>query len=130
MSLFDWLLVGHLVGDFLLQTDKMAAYKPRYWRWLVKHVGVYIAVMAVVIVGYALACAVPLWLAAVALLFILATHSILDRRSFTLWWMRLIGLSTEQMWLNIVVDQVFHLLVLAIVTQALTLMSSCQRVGI
>ncbi|NIV40692.1 MAG: DUF3307 domain-containing protein, partial [Anaerolineae bacterium] len=41
MSLFDWLLVGHLVGDFLLQTDGMAKYKADSWTWMLRHVGLY-----------------------------------------------------------------------------------------
>jgi hypothetical protein len=118
MSLFDWLLVGHLVGDFMLQTDRMAAYKARYYRWLLRHVTVYMIIITIILVAYALTHPVPVWLFAVAWLFLLSTHIILDRRHFTLWWMRLVGLSSEQMWLNIVVDQVFHIITLAIVAQS------------
>ena len=58
MSLFDWLLVGHLVGDFLLQTDRMARYKAQSWSWMLKHVGIYLAVILDVYsrkaIGYAI----------------------------------------------------------------------------
>ena len=45
---------------------------------------------------------------------IAATHVGLDRRNFTAWWMRLVGISGDQPWLAIVIDQVFHILVLVI----------------
>lgn len=121
MSLFDWLLVGHLVGDFLLQTDGMARYKAQSWPWMLRHVGTYLALMAVLVGIYVLNHPVPLWLVAAVLLFIGGTHVVLDRRTFTLWWMRRIGISADLTWLSIVVDQVFHLLVLAVVAQALVM---------
>ena len=120
MSLFDWLLVGHLVGDFLLQTDGMAKYKADNWTWMLRHVGLYLAVMVVVLGAYALSTPVPLWALGLGLLFIGVTHIILDRRGFTLGWMRLIGITSDLDWLTIVADQVFHLLVLVLVAQLLT----------
>jgi hypothetical protein len=121
MSLFDWLLVGHLVGDFLLQTDNMARYKERSWPWMLRHVGAYVAVMLILIVAYAVSHVVPFWAAGGGLLFIGVTHFLLDRRDFTQWWMRLIGISANHTWLSIVVDQTFHLLVLAGVAQILVM---------
>jgi hypothetical protein len=121
MSLFDWLLVGHLVGDFLLQTDGMARYKVQSWPWMLRHVGTYLALMAVLVGIYVLNHPVPLWVVGAVLLFIGGTHIILDRRTFTLWWMRRIGISADLTWLSIVVDQVFHLLVLAVVAQVLVM---------
>ena len=120
MSLFDWLLVGHLVGDFLLQTDGMAKYKAQSWTWMLRHVGLYLAVMVIVLGVYSLSTPVPLWVLGLALLFIGSTHIILDRRGFTLGWMRLIGITSDLDWLTIVADQVFHLLVLVVVVQIVT----------
>jgi len=117
MSLFDWLLVGHLVGDFLLQTDGMAKYKAQSWTWMLRHVGLYLAVMVIVLGVYSLSNPVPLWVLGLSLLFIGATHIVLDRRGFTLAWMRLIGITSDLDWLIIVADQVFHLLVLVVVAQ-------------
>ena len=88
MSLFDWLLVGHLVGDFLLQTDGMARYKAQSWTWMLRHVGLYLAVMVIVLGVYSLSNPVPLWVLGLSLLLIGATHIVLDRRGFTLAWMR------------------------------------------
>ena len=117
MSLFDWLLVGHLVGDFLLQTDGMAKYKTQSWTWMLRHVGLYLAVMVIVLGAYSLSNPVPFWVLGLSLLFIGATHIVLDRRGFTLAWMRLIGITSDLDWLIIVADQVFHLLVLVVVAQ-------------
>ena len=123
MSLFDWLLVGHLIGDFLFQTDNMAKHKPQDWRWLVGHAGLYMVTITVIIVAYGLSHTLPVWLPIIAWLFIFVTHLILDQRSFTAHWMRLTGASPEHPWLPIVVDQIFHLITLALVAQALVLAS-------
>jgi hypothetical protein len=117
MSLFDWLLVGHLVGDFLLQSDRMARHKGSDWSRMLSHIGLYLVAMAAVVGIYALSHQIPVWVVLVALLFIGGTHIILDRREFTAWWMRIVGISAEGSWLPIVVDQVFHILVLVAVTQ-------------
>lgn len=120
MSLFDWLLVGHLIGDFLLQTDGMAKYKTQNWSWMLKHVGAYVAAMAIVLGAYSLSHPTPLWTLVLALLFLGATHLVLDRRGLTLAWMRMVGITRDLGWLTIVIDQVFHLLVLVLVAQGLS----------
>lgn len=121
MSLFDWLLVCHLVGDFLLQSDSMALNKMQQWLWLLRHIVVYMVLITVVLGVYALDHGVPAWLVVVSLLFIAGTHIVLDLRGFTLWWMRLVGVSPEHPWLAIVADQVLHIVTLAIVAQVLVL---------
>ena len=37
---FYYLLLGHLIGDFVLQTDKMAGYKSTHWKWNLLHTSV------------------------------------------------------------------------------------------
>lgn len=123
MSLFDWLLVAHLAGDFLLQTDGMASNKGQSWQWMIKHVAVYMAVVTPVLIIYAALHSTPGGLMAAALLFILVTHVALDRRGFTAWWMRLVGVANDKAWISVVVDQVFHILTLALVAQVLVLAS-------
>jgi hypothetical protein len=73
--------------------------------------------MTIVLGVYSVSHAVSLWALLLALLFIGATHVVLDRRDVTLGWMRLIGITSDLGWLTIVIDQVFHLLVLVIVVQ-------------
>jgi len=123
MRLFDWLLVGHLVGDFLLQTDCMARNKSKDWHWMFRHVGLYILSVMLVIVVYAFRNPVSAWWLVAALLFLVTTHVGLDRRGFTAWWMRLVGIEPQHPWMGIVVDQVFHILILAIIAQVLVLVS-------
>jgi len=60
-----------------------------------------------IITGYGLSHVLPWWLPVIAWLFICGTHLILDRRGFTLRWMRLVRASPEHPWLPIVVDQIF-----------------------
>lgn len=121
MSLFDWLLVAHLAADFLVQTDGMAKYKGQDWGWMLKHVGLYMAIMSAVLILYALFHAMPALPVAAGLLFLLVTHVILDRRTFTHWWMRFVGISNDKLWISVVIDQVFHIVTLAIVAQTLAL---------
>jgi hypothetical protein len=124
MNLFDWLVVGHLAGDFLLQSDNMARHKGQQWAWMFWHVSVYMLVLGVVLVGYALSTPVPFVSLFLVWLFLLVSHIVLDRRGFTRCWMRLVGMSPNHSWLPIVVDQVFHILTLAIVAQILAPIAS------
>jgi hypothetical protein len=119
MSAFDWLLVGHLVGDFLLQTNEMARRKSQSWAWLLRHLAVYMAVLTVVLGALAWTHGVPLWVVGFVWLLIGVTHAILDRRGFTRWWMRIVGIPPDILWLQIAVDQVFHIVVLAAAAQLL-----------
>ncbi len=117
MSLFDWLLAGHLVGDFLLQTDRMAGNKARSWPWMLAHVGCYMASVTLVTLIYSWQHPLSPGRVVAGLLLAAATHVGLDRRDFTAWWMRSVGISQEHPWLAIVIDQVFHVLVLVIAAQ-------------
>lgn len=113
MSLFDALLVGHLVGDFLVQTAWMADNKATRILPLLVHVTIY--GLAVVAAGGIL---VPhgrflFW----ALPVLIVTHAALDQRSFVRFWVRSVqGVHRdEDRWLYVVGDQVFHVLVLAVI---------------
>ncbi len=44
---FYYLLLGHLLGDFVLQTDKIAANKGKYWQWNLLHVSIVTVCMLV-----------------------------------------------------------------------------------
>lgn len=109
MSQFDVLLIGHLIGDFLLQTSWMAKYKASKWLPLLTHVCVYTGVIAVfgLLSG-------GLSLPALALIFI--GHIILDRKTFVMFWVERIQTAKgpEKTWLSIMADQIFHIILLAI----------------
>ncbi len=111
MSLFDVLLMGHLVGDFLFQTNWMARWKVTRWDALTVHAAVY----TVCVVLAARLDGVTLGFFAVVLLMV--SHAVLDQRRLVRWWARTVGGITraEDQWLLIVIDQVGHLLILVAV---------------
>ncbi|MDW0111291.1 DUF3307 domain-containing protein [Sporosarcina aquimarina] len=112
MTLFSYLIVGHLIGDYLLQTSWMAAGKATRWAPLLAHCFVYTSVISVAfLIGTEKYPA-----EVVAIIFI--SHVILDRRRFVAWWAKTImGVKNgEPAWLTIMADQVFHIIVLAVIS--------------
>ena len=108
MTLFEWLLLGHLVGDFLLQTRWMAERKTTQWYPMVVHCTVYTAVVSL----FARAAGgLPL-----AVAFIFVSHLFLDKRKFAEFWVKNLNGSENSNWLKIMIDQVWHLLALAVAT--------------
>lgn len=109
MSQFDYLLIAHLIGDFLLQTGWMAKHKASKWLPLLTHVSIYTAVIA--LFGHFSG---GLSFAAVAIVFI--GHIILDRKTFVLFWVERVQTAKgpEKVWLSIVADQIFHIILLAV----------------
>ena len=124
MSLFDWLLVDHLDGDFLLQTHNMARHKTRRWEWTLRQIDVHMVAISLVVGACVLIHHGPAWLFVAAWFFLAGTHILVERTAFTKGGMRLAGVSPEDSWLPIATDQVFHLLGLAPVAQALVLVGS------
>lgn len=114
MSAFDILLLGHLVGDFLFQTQWMALNKQKRWLPLGVHCIVYTAIVAVFSYSF-LDEPLSVW----GLLLIFISHVILDQGRFVGFWYRRITMCTHEKsgWLKIVHDQVFHLLILFAVLQ-------------
>lgn len=109
MTTFEYLVIGHLIGDFLLQTSWMAKYKATRWLPLLAHVTIY-----TVVVGLAGVLAGGLSMPAIALIFFI--HIFLDRRTFVAFWVKHIQTvkNNEQPWLLIMADQIFHIIVLAL----------------
>lgn len=110
MTPFEFLFVAHLVGDYLFQTNWMAMNKAKKWLPLFTHSLVYSLTIAIVAYfGFG-------GLSPIALIFVFVSHLFLDRRTFVVWWAEKImgAVSKEGNWLKIVVDQVFHIIVLAI----------------
>lgn len=116
MVTFVWLLLGHLVGDWLLQNDWMAKGKRQgffTWAGLV-HFAIYTAG----VVGM-------LWFSGVrdsgpaTYLFLVATvfvsHWLIDATDVVRWWMHFHRQSDLEV-VRLMVDQTLHLLVLALVT--------------
>jgi hypothetical protein len=109
MSQFDFLLIGHFIGDFLFQTSWMAQYKATKWAPLLSHVTVYTAIVA--LFGL-LSGGLSLW--GIAIIFI--GHVLLDRKKFVTFWVEKVQMAKgpSQNWLSIVTDQIFHIILLAI----------------
>jgi len=110
LDLFAWLLVGHLVGDFVLQTGWMAREKDKKPAALAVHSAVY----ALAAYGFSFMAGGLRWPALVVLL---ASHAFLDQRGFVEAWVRLVNGAERVHWLKVMVDQAFHVLVLAAVAQ-------------
>ena len=110
-DVFLLVLAGHLIGDFVLQTDWQASNKETSWRAATAHVLTYHVIMAVLVV--------PVWRdidAAWLFGISIASHAFVDRR----WPVRLLLGSTGSkhfstaFWGVIATDQSIHLSILAI----------------
>ena len=110
-DLFLLVLAGHLIGDFVAQTDWQASNKTSSWRADLAHVLNYHLMMAGLVL--------PVWHDARALLFLAisaGTHAFVDRR----WPTRLLLTTTRSkefatmFWGVIATDQAVHLSILAI----------------
>ena len=110
MTLFGWLLVGHLIGDFLVQTRWMADNKAKYLLPLIVHSAVYTAAVALAALQ-----AGGLSPAALALIFF--SHMLLDKRFVVELWARHITGADQSMWLKTMIDQSWHIIILALATQ-------------
>ncbi|USG63289.1 DUF3307 domain-containing protein [Brevibacillus ruminantium] len=111
LSSFDVLLIAHLIGDYLLQTEWMAKYKAERWWPLLAHCFVYTLVVGLISFLW-LPTALSWW----AILLIFVSHVLMDRRGFVFFWYRRVMRVTDDRnkWLMIMVDQTFHLIILAI----------------
>jgi hypothetical protein len=116
MSIFAWLFLGHFVADWLFQSDWMAIGKrTRLISWPgVIHYSVYTAIILGIIALYTWG-AIPWFTLGGIGLIIFLSHWLLDASSLVGQWMRLFG-QRDQPMVRIVVDQTFHLLVLALIT--------------
>jgi hypothetical protein len=115
MTLFNWLLVGHLVGDYILQTRWMAEKKSQEFLALFVHSAVYTASVALLaLLTYRTNGASGLSWWAIGLIFL--AHLALDQRKFINFWARKINGNANIEWLKITLDQSWHILILALAT--------------
>lgn len=119
MSLFSWLLIGHLIGDWLLQNDNMARYKQSaiFSRQCLFHCTVYsITELAVLWMVTPVALNGSLYILFLLIIFI--SHWIIDAFSLASRWGRWLK-QTDAPFVRIVVDQTFHLITIAVVIETL-----------
>ena len=114
MTLFESLLLAHIVGDWLLQTEWQALNKVHNWRALLSHVVVHhLVVLGVLLARFGfqdIRVFVVVGLLAVS-------HAILDRHWPVVWLMRAlkhIVVRPPERWLTIVIDQAIHILLLGL----------------
>lgn len=110
-SVFVALLAGHLLGDWVIQTDYQAHHKTESWRAMAGHIATYHWFMALILLPV-------LWHpSALAVLAVsAATHAFIDRR----WPVRALLRATgspvfaESTWGVLAADQALHVAVLAV----------------
>ncbi|WKV79012.1 DUF3307 domain-containing protein [Streptomyces sp. SNU607] len=121
-SLFVLLYLGHLLADYPFQTDHQAAHKADCgragWSANLRHAGTHIATCGAALAagaGLLADLTVSLSAAALALVWIGATHAFIDRRWPVAAWMRL---ARQQGWAQhggaAHVDQTAHILALVL----------------
>jgi len=77
-TLFIWGLLLHLIGDYMLQSDKMAVEKTKSHFWAALHSAIHGALFFSIL---------PAWLCA----YIAITHFLIDRYRLSIFWLRLIN---------------------------------------
>lgn len=123
MSLFDLFLICHLTGDWMFQTSEQAANKAKgnFINWaILNHSLVYTLTFVPVFLIFGISF---YWLA-----IIFVSHVILDKRSITRWWVRKIKTMDPNLKgcffsfdaMTIVIDQVIHILILAVIALLIT----------
>ncbi len=115
MLLFDALIMMHLIGDWILQTEHEAMNKMKgefINHALLSHCLVYTACFVPVFLYFHVALS---WL-----LLIFSSHMFLDRRWPVIWWLKHVKRVSDETiialpWLVIAVDQVMHVLIIAFI---------------
>ena len=120
MTLFGWFLIGHLIGDWLLQSDWMANGKRRRLVTAagLSHFFVYTLTLASMVWLYHHKHPIPpnKFLSMALLIFI--SHWLIDATYFVEKWMKLLGQRNQPL-VRLMVDQSFHLIILGIVAQSI-----------
>jgi hypothetical protein len=115
MTFFEILIVSHFVADWLFQTDYEAIHKAQgsfLNKAILKHCSVY----TLCFVGAIYFWNVSFWF----LPAIFITHLVIDRRWPVAWWITKIKRTgsqflKENFWFFVIIDQVFHIVILAII---------------
>ena len=115
MDTFNWLVIGHLVGDWLLQNDWMAQGKKRGFfttAGLVHYTIYTLAVVAFLWLSPQDTVGLGIYLIVGGIIFF--THWIIDSTRIVEYWIQTFKQSNISI-MRIMVDQTFHILVLALI---------------
>lgn len=117
-------IAGHLVGDYLLQTDWMASNKKKEHYPCAVHCGLW--TLAVLLFSGWMFQPMPAWQLCALIMVLFFSHFIQDRTQIVAWWMKLKWKDQTQFmqpplgpWSIIVVDNVWHIVVLWVVCRLL-----------
>ena len=116
MTVFEVLLLGHVLGDWLFQTEWQAVNKGHNWRALLTHVLVYHIVIVVLLglkMGFSYTPIYPV------VIFLAIFHVLLDRQQFVRGLMKILRITVDRQperWLSVAVDQSLHFVLLAVAT--------------
>jgi fatty acid desaturase len=114
MTIFESLLMAHLIGDWLLQTEWQAVNKKTNWKALLLHILIYHAVVFLILFfGFNLKFISII----VAVVFLGVLHTILDMGEAVPGIIKVLRINVNrppQKWLNLAVDQSIHILLLGV----------------
>jgi Protein of unknown function (DUF3307) len=119
MTLFNWLLLGHLLGDWMFQNDWMAKGKRNgfFNVGILVHCIVYtLLTLLTLLIATRRAASLPPLLPFVLTIFI--THWLIDASDLVDRWMRLLRQSNLAL-VRLMVDQTLHVLVLAVLAETI-----------
>ena len=116
MDMFSWLVLGHLLGDWLLQNDWMARGKRRGLITLagMAHFITY-TIMVLLMFWLFNKSEVNVVLALTVGTIIFVSHWLIDATNLVQGWMRFYGQSDREM-VRVMVDQTLHILTLGLLT--------------
>lgn len=118
MTLFDWLLIGHFVGDWAFQNEWMVRHKQSalFNRAVFVHCAVYTAVLMLILFLQQQAYSVYTYFVFAGVIFV--SHWLIDATNLAAYWMRFFQQS-HVLFVRIVVDQIFHLVILGFLAEFL-----------
>lgn len=121
MNLFTWLVLGHLVGDWLLQNNWMAQGKRQALVTLAGLVHFSIYTVSVMLAFWLASQTLPTHANLLLLgALVFCSHWLIDATNLVDQWMRLLGQTNIPM-VRLMVDQTFHIVILALIAHATTL---------
>lgn len=117
MSLFNWLLVGHLIADWMLQNDWMARNKQQHW--LAPAIFVHCTVYTLTLLLTVWFTQLDRFTAPQYLLFgvgIFLSHWLIDAGNLAARWMQWLRQS-RLVFVQVMVDQTMHVVVIALLAE-------------
>lgn len=120
MTIFEGMILAHILGDWLLQTEWQAKNKASDWRAMFVHIALYhLVLLATLWLGFSL----HGWYTVIIVGGLAVSHAILDQRAFVRWVIRAFRLSVNrepESWFCIVIDQSLHFLLLGVAAALLS----------